>query len=147
MASIVRKAGVIWNGDSRSGSGTISTQSKALYEQPYTYATRFEEAPGTNPEELLAAAHAACFSMALASMLKSKGFTARQIETNAECTVEARDGGYEITRKQLHTRGQVPGIDDSAFQKIAADAGKNCPVSKLLGQGLKIDLKAELIEA
>ncbi len=145
MASITRKAGVIWNGDSRSGNGIISTESKVLYEQPYTYATRFENAAGTNPEELIAAAHAACFSMALASTLKKNGFTAQQIETNAECTIESKDGGYEITHMLLHTRCQIPGIDNPAFQKIAADAEKGCPVGKLLEKGLKVDLKAELI--
>ncbi len=146
MASITRKAGVIWNGDSRSGSGMISTESKVLYEQPYTFATRFENAAGTNPEELIAAAHAACFSMALASTLKKNGFTAKEIETNAECTIESRDGGYEFAHMLLHTRCQIPGIDDSTFQRLAGSAEKGCPVGKLLEKGLKVDLKAELIE-
>lgn len=146
MASITRKAGVLWNGDSRSGSGMISTESKALYEQPYTFAARFEDAAGTNPEELIAAAHAACFSMAFAGTLKRNGFTAKEIETNAECTIEPNDGGYEITHMLLHTRCQIPGIDDSAFQRLARESEKGCPVGKLLEKGLKVDLKAELIE-
>src|SRR5512141_1905274 len=99
MAEIVRKAGVIWNGDSRSGNGIISTESRVLYEQPYSYATRFGDSAGTNPEELIAAAHAACYSMALASTLKKSGFTPKEIETNAECTVQSQNGsGWEITR-------------------------------------------------
>lgn len=146
MASITRKAGVIWNGDSRSGSGMISTESKALYEQPYTYATRFEKAAGTNPEELIAAAHAACFSMALASTLKKNGFTAKEIETNAESTIESNGNGYEFTHMLLHTRCQVPGIDDATFQRLAGEAEKGCPVGKLLEKALKVDLKAELIK-
>ncbi len=145
MADIVRKAGVIWNGDSRSGNGIISTESKVLYEQPYSFGTRFEDAPGTNPEELIAAAHAACFSMAFASVLKKNGFTAKEIETNAECTISLKDGGYQITHMQLHTRGEVPGIDDPTFQKLAKDAEQGCPVSKLLRPGVPIDLKADLI--
>jgi lipoyl-dependent peroxiredoxin len=147
MASITRKAGVIWNGDSRSGSGMVSTESRVLYEQPYTYATRFENAAGTNPEELIAAAHAACFSMALASTLKKNGFTAKQIETNAECTIESGDGGYEFKHMLLHTRCQVPGVDNTTFQRLAGEAEKGCPVGKLLEKGMKVDLKAELIEA
>jgi osmotically inducible protein OsmC len=146
MAAITRKAGVIWNGDSRSGGGKISTESKVMYEQPYTYATRFEQAPGTNPEELIAAAHAACYSMAFASTLKKNGFVAREIETNAECTVEDRDGGHVITHMWLHVRGDVPNIDNDTFQRLALDADKTCPVSNLLRNGLKIDMKADLIE-
>ncbi len=146
MAQFVRKAGVIWNGDSRSGGGMISTESRVLYEQPDNFSTRFEDSPGTNPEELIAAAHAACFSMALASGLKKNGFTAKEIETNAECTIQSNDGGYEITNMLLHTRAQIPGIDNTAFQKLAKEAEQGCPVSKLLKNGLKIDLKAELID-
>lgn len=145
MTEIVRKAGVIWNGDSRSGNGMISTESKALYEQPYSFATRFENTPGTNPEELIAAAHAACYSMAFASTLKKNGFSPKEIETNAECTIESRDGGYEITRLRLHARGDIPDIDNATFQKLAKEADKGCPVSNLLRNGAKIDLKADLI--
>ncbi len=145
MTEIVRKAGVIWNGDSRSGNGIISTESKVLYEQPYSFATRFENSPGTNPEELIAAAHAACYSMAFASTLKKNNFTPKQVETNAECKIESRDGGFEITHMQLHVRADVPNIDDGTFQKLAKEADKSCPVSKLLRNGLKIDLKADLI--
>ena len=147
MASITRKAGVIWNGDSRSGSGIVSTESKVLYEQPYTHAGRFEQAPGTNPEELIAAAHAACFSMAFAGTLKKNGFTAKEIETNAEVTIEARESGYEFDHIRLHTRCQIPGIDNDTFQRLARDAEQGCPVGKLLEKAVKVDLEAELIES
>lgn len=146
MASITRKAGVIWNGDSRTGSGIVSTESKVLYEQPYTRAGRFENAPGTNPEELIAAAHAACFSMAFAGTLKKNGFTAKEIETNVEVTIEERNGGHEFDHIRLHTRCQIPGIDNDTFQRLAKDAEKGCPVGKLLEKGVRVELEAELIE-
>ncbi len=146
MADIVRKAGAIWNGDSKSGGGMISTESKAMYEQPYNFATRFGNTPGTNPEELIAAAHAACYSMAFASTLAKNGFSPKEVETNAECTIEPVDGGYKITRMWLHTRGDVPNIDNATFQKLAKEADKGCPVSNLLRNGVKIDLKADLIK-
>lgn len=147
MTEFVRKAGVIWNGDLRSGNGMISTESRVLYEQPYSYSTRFENTPGTNPEELIAAAHAACFSMAFASALAKNGFTAKQIETNAECTVQSKDGGgWQINHMLLHARAQIPNIDNDRFQQLAKEAADSCPVSVLLGKGLKIDLKADLVE-
>ena len=145
MTEIVRKAGVVWNGDLKNGGGMISTESRVLYEQPYNFSTRFENAPGTNPEELIAAAHAACYSMALASTLQKNGFTPREVETNAECTLQSKDGGFEITRMMLHARAQVPGIDNNTFQRLAVEADKGCPVSNLLRDGAQIDLKAELI--
>ena len=145
MAEMTRKAGVIWNGDSRSGKGIISTESKALYEHPYDFATRFESSPGTNPEELIAAAHAACYSMAFASTMKKNGFNPRETETNAECTIASKDGGYEITHMWLHVRADVPDIDNDTFQRLAKDAHKGCPVSNVLRKGLKIELKADLI--
>lgn len=147
MAEFVRKAGVLWNGDARSGNGIISTESRVLYEQPYSFATRFEDSPGTNPEELIAAAHAACYSMAFASTLKKNGFTARQIETNAECTVQSKNGGgWEISHMLLHVRAQIPGIDNDTFQKLVREANEGCPVSNLLRNGMKIDIKADLVE-
>ena len=143
---IKRKAGVVWKGDSRSGSGLITTESRALYEQPYTFKTRFDgdETSGTNPEELIAAAHAACFSMALAGILKRNDYESKQIETNATCTIVSTDSGYEISRMQLHVRAQVPSIEETAFQKLVAEAGKGCPVSKLLHKGLNIEIEAVL---
>jgi osmotically inducible protein OsmC len=145
MAEINRKAGVIWHGDLRSGSGVISTESQALFDQPYSYRTRFEEQPGTNPEELIAAAHAACFSMALAGTLVKKGLEPREIETNATCTVASKDGGFEITQMLLHVRGEVPGIDQAAFQQLVMETDRTCPVSNLLRDGLEIKIEVELI--
>ncbi len=146
MAQFVRKAGAIWNGDVKSGGGTISTESRVLYEQPYNFSTRFGDSAGTNPEELIAAAHAACFSMAFASTLKKNGYNPKEVETNAECTIQSKDGGWEISDMMLHTRAVVPDIDNDKFQKLAQEAEKGCPVSNLLRNGLKINLKADLIE-
>jgi len=145
MTEIYRKAGAMWSGDSRNGHGSISTESKVLYEQPYTYQTRFGEEAGTNPEELLAAAHAACFSMALASTLKKNGFEPKETDTNVTCTIASINGGYDITRMELHVRADVPGIDNAAFQKLVEQANTSCPVSKLLQHGLKIEIDATLI--
>ncbi|SRR6266496_5686374 len=145
MTEINRKAGAMWSGDSKNGQGQISTESKVLYEQPYTYQTRFGEESGTNPEELIAAAHAACFSMALASTLKKNGFEPKETDTNATCTIASSDGGYDITRMQLHVRADVPKIDNATFQKLVQEADTSCPVSKLLRNGLKIEIDATLI--
>ncbi len=146
MTEINRKAGVLWSGDSRTGHGWISTESKVLYEQPFSYQTRFGEGLGTNPEELIAAAHAACFSMALASTLKKNGFEPKQTDTNATCTVEAKDGGYEITHMLLHIRAEVPDIDEETFQRMIVETDQVCPVSKLLRNGLELEITATLNE-
>ena len=145
MTEMFRKAGAMWSGDSRNGYGSISTESKVLYEQPYTYQTRFGDEPGTNPEELIAAAHAACFSMALASTLKKNGFEPKETDTNATCTIAPIDGGYDITRMQLHVRADVPGIDNTTFQQLVQQADTSCPVSKLLRNALEIQIDATLI--
>jgi osmotically inducible protein OsmC len=147
MTEFNRKAGVLWTGDLENGSGLISTESRALYESPYNFQTRFGNATGLNPEELIAAAHAACFSMALANILKRKGYTPVQTEANATCTMRSRNGAFEITSILLHVRGQVPGIDAATFKKYALDAHKECPVSKILRDGLEIKIDADLIEA
>ena len=142
---ILRKAGVLWEGDLKNGKGLISTESQALYEQPYVFETRFEDAPGTNPEELIAAAHAGCFSMALASTLKKKGFEPKQVDTNATCTLAPIEGGgFEITRMELHVRGEVDDIDLETFKEIVSEADQGCPVSNLLRCGLEIQIEAEL---
>ena len=144
MTTINRKAGALWSGDSRSGVGTISTESQAVKQLPYNYQTRFGEQPGTNPEELIAAAHAACFSMALASTLKKNGYEPKKTDTNAACTIVSSNGGYEITHMQLHVRAEVPGIGEMAFQKLVEEADQHCPVSNLLRNGLKIEIDAVL---
>lgn len=146
MATIDRKAGVLWNGDLRSGNGVISTESRALFERPYSYKTRFEDEPGTNPEELLAGAHAACYSMAFAGTLKRNGFEPKSIDTSATCTMEPKpEGGFKITRMRLHVRGEVPGIDEATFKRMSEEADKGCPVSNLLRCGLDIEITTELI--
>jgi len=147
MTEIGRKAGVLWTGDSRSGRGSISTESKALYEVPFTYQTRFGDGTGTNPEELIAAAHAACFSMALASTLKKNGYEPKRTDTSGTCTVVSKNGGHEITNMRLHVRAEVPGIDDETFQKLIIEADQNCPVSNLLKHGLKLEITATLNES
>jgi osmotically inducible protein OsmC len=146
MAEFNRKADVVWRGDSPNGSGVISTESEALSEQPYSYQTRFQDKPGTNPEELLAAAHAACFSMALAGVIKKKGLNPVEIETNATCTVASKGDGFEITGMQLQVRGIVPDIDQPAFEQLVVETNRVCPVSTLLREGLEITIDAALVQ-
>lgn len=146
MAKILRKAGAIWNGDLKDGHGLISTESMALNEQPYNFRTRFEAEKGTNPEELIAAAHAACYSMAFASTLKKKGYHPERLETSSTCTLSPKDGGgFKITGMRLNVRGQVPGIDAETFEAISREADAGCPVSNLLRSGLEIVIETELI--
>ncbi len=145
MAEFDRKAGVLWTGDLRTGNGLISTESKALFEVPYSYQTRFEDKVGFNPEELIAAAHAACFSMSVASTLKKDGFTPVQTETTATCTFAVGDGVPRITKMVLHVRCEVPDIDEAKFKQLVMDADKGCPVSNLLRNGLKIEITTDLI--
>jgi len=143
---ILRKANVVWEGNLRNGEGTINTESKALLEKPYSFATRFENQPGTNPEELIAAAHAACFSMAFASTLKKNGYESDRIETHSVCTLAPKTGGgFEITKMQLNVRGQVAEIDEDTFEEIAELADAGCPVSNLLRCGLEIEIEVELV--
>lgn len=146
MATIQRNAEAIWSGDLRSGKGQISSTSGVLKQTPYSFATRFENSPGTNPEELIAAAHAACYSMAFAYTLSNKGYQPTSVETRATCSVESqKTGGFKITTIRLETRGQVPGIDGETFQAIAQEAEAGCPVSNALREGVKIELDAKLV--
>jgi osmotically inducible protein OsmC len=138
--AIERTATGTWRGALKSGSGTIGTTSGVLRDTPFTFATRFESAKGTNPEELIAAAHAACFSMAFANYLTTQGHEPEQISTRATITL---DNGA-INKMRLVTEGDVPGIDDAAFKRLAAEAEKKCPVSNLLRNGLAITLEATL---
>lgn len=146
MAEFNRKAGALWTGDLRTGNGLVSTESRTLFELPYSFETRFGEKAGLNPEELIAAAHAACFSMAMASTLEKNGFIPVQTETTATCTVESQNGGFGITTMRLHVRCEVPGIDEATFNKLVMEADKGCPVSNLLQDGLKIEITTDLIE-
>lgn len=147
MAQKIRKAGAMWHGDLKNGKGTISTESQALYEQPYNYGMRFEDDKGTNPEELIAAAHSACYSMALANTLKKKGYDPQVIGTNAECTLDLSGASPVITHLWLHVRGVVPGISEADFAKIAKEADQGCPVSNLLRPGVEIEHEVELVDA
>ncbi len=145
MANITRTSQAEWSGDLRSGKGQIVTESGVLQDIPYSFATRFEEKPGTNPEELIAAAHAACYSMAFAGILKKKGYTPEEISTRAVCILEPQEsGGYKIARMHLDVLGKVPNMDAETFEKLAKEA--ECPVSNLLSQGLKIEIEAGLLE-
>jgi osmotically inducible protein OsmC len=140
---IVRKGSAVWQGGLKAGKGTISTESGALKSYPYGFASRFEGQRGSNPEELIAAAHASCFTMALSLILGEAKLTAEQMETSAEVTLEQVEGGYSITAVHLTLRAKIPGADQAAFEKLTTLAKEGCPVSKLLKA--KITLDASLI--
>ena len=137
----VRSASAQWNGDLRSGNGTMSVGSGA-FQGAYSFGTRFEEAPGTNPEELIAAAHASCFSMALSAQLGGANLTPESINTTANLKMEKLDAGWAITAIHLEVKAKIPNADDAAFQKAAENAKAGCPVSKVLNA--KISMNAVL---
>jgi osmotically inducible protein OsmC len=145
MAELIRQAGAVWKGDLRTGKGMISSQSTVLAEVPYSFVTRFENEPGTNPEELIASAHAACYAMAFANTLAQKGYKPESIDVYAACFLEKQEVGWAITRMKLRARGVVPDIDADTFLKVAHEADKGCPVSNLLRPGLTIELETELL--
>lgn len=132
-----------WQGDIKQGKGTISTQSGALNEQPYGFNTRFEDEPGTNPEELIGGAHAGCFSMAFSLQLGNAGYTPDSIDTKAKVTLEKDGDGFSITKVHLDMTAKIPGIDDDEFQNIAKAAKEGCPVSKLLNADITLDAKLQ----
>ncbi len=138
---MIRKAKAVWRGTGRDGSGVLSTDSGVLAETPYSFKTRFESEKGTNPEELIAAAHAGCFTMALAFRLQRAGYTPTELSTEAAVTLEQDDAGFRISRSALTLRAQVPNLDDDAFARMASDAEKNCPVSKILKTDITLDAK------
>ncbi len=138
-----RKAEAEWNGTLREGKGTLKGESGA-FNVPYSFASRFEEGKGTNPEELIGAAHAGCFSMSLAAGLTKAGHKPTSVRTRAAVTVEPVEGGFGITKIDLDTEATVPGLDDKTFQEQAKTAKENCPVSKAL-TGTRITLKAKLV--
>jgi osmotically inducible protein OsmC len=145
MADIKRSGKAVWSGDLRRGSGWISVESGAFKGEPYGFGTRFEDEPGTNPEELIAAAHAACYGMAFSAALSERGFEPARIETHATCSLSPQNGGgFAITRMHLRVRGQVPNIDENTFRQVAEQADHECPVSNLLRKGLQIELDAAL---
>jgi len=137
-----KSASAHWEGDLKQGKGTISTQSGALRSNPYGFNTRFEDQPGTNPEELVAAAHAGCFSMAFSLMLGEEGFTPDSIDTKATATLEKTDEGFTVTTLDLEMEASIPKIDQKRFEEIANKAKAGCPISRLLNA--KITLKARL---
>jgi len=138
-----RTASASWHGGAQDGSGTLATQSGTLKDVPFTFKARFGDGKGTNPEELIAVAHAGCFSMALSFALGNAGHPPQSIETNAALTLEKLESGFSITAIHLVTRARVPGIDAAAFHKVADGAKSGCPVSKVLNA--KITLEASLV--
>ena len=136
-----QKASAQWQGSLKEGTGTLSTGSGALVEKPYSFKTRFEGEQGTNPEELIGAAHAGCFSMAFSMMLGMAGFTPDKIETSAVITLEARDGGFAITASHLDVTATIPGIDEATFQDLAGQAKAGCPVSKVLNASITMEAR------
>ncbi|MFV0265335.1 MAG: OsmC family protein [Kluyvera sp.] len=137
--TIHKKGQARWEGDLKHGKGTVSTESGVLDRQPYGFNTRFEGAKGTNPEELIGAAHAACFSMALSLMLGEAGYTADHIDTVADVSLDKTDGGFAITRVALKSNVAVPGIDEKNFDDIIQKAKAGCPVSQLLKAEITLD--------
>ena len=138
-----RNGSAVWNGGLKDGKGTVSTQSGVLKEQSYSFVSRFEAGTGTNPEELIAAAHAGCFSMALSAELEKAGSKAESVATTATVVLEFVDGAPTVTKVHLKTDANVPGLDDAKFQEIAKGAKENCPISRLL-KAAEIDLEATL---
>jgi lipoyl-dependent peroxiredoxin len=136
-----RKASAVWNGGLKDGKGTISSTSGVLSNTPYSFTTRFEGTPGTNPEELIAAAHAACFSMALSAQLGGANLKPESIHTTATLTMEKLDAGWTITAVHLDVVAKVPGASAEAFNKAAGDAKAGCPVSKVLNAKISMDAK------
>ncbi len=140
---MAKKASAIWKGGLKDGSGTISTETGVLNNAPYGFKSRFENGPGTNPEELLAAAHAGCFSMALSLILGEAGLTAEKIETHAAVTLEKVGDGFSITSSHLDVSAKIPGADNAKFQDAAEKAKVGCPLSKVLNAKITMNAKLE----
>jgi len=140
---MIRKSNAVWRGTGRDGAGDLTSASGVLSQTPYSYKTRFEDQPGTNPEELLAAAHAGCFTMALAFALQQAGFTAEELRTEAAVSLDPDGGGFKISRSALTLRAKIPGLDAAKFQELAKAAEQNCPVSKVLNAEITLDAQLE----
>jgi lipoyl-dependent peroxiredoxin len=138
---MIRKAKAIWHGTGRAGNGNLTTDSGVLDNTPYSFKTRFENEKGTNPEELIAAAHAGCFTMALAFQLQGAGFTPTELVTEAAVSIDPEGQGFRISRSALTLRATVPNLDQATFDRLAGDAEKNCPVSKVLNAAITLDAK------
>ncbi|MCS5710000.1 OsmC family peroxiredoxin [Candidatus Berkiella aquae] len=137
-----RTASAHWTGDLKQGKGQLTSESNVLKNTPYSFTTRFAGEKGTNPEELIAAAHAGCFTMALSAMLGQAGFVAESLQTQAVVELDQVEGNWTVTAIDLSLTGKIPGIDNTKFQELATQAKQNCPISRLLNT--KISLKAEL---
>ncbi len=140
---MIRKAHAVWRGTGRDGTGDLTTDSGVLSSTPYSFKTRFESEPGTNPEELIAAAHAGCFTMALAFQLQTAGFTPDELKTEAAVSLVQAEGGFRIERSALTLRAKVPGLDKARFDELAGVAEKNCPVSRVLNAEITLDATLE----
>ena len=140
---MVRKGSAEWKGSLKEGKGTVSTESGGLTNVAHSFSTRFENERGTNPEELIAAAHAGCFSMALSGQLAAAGMTAESIRTTAAVTIDKVEGGFAITAVHLDVIARIPGADRAKFEKAAQDAKSGCPVSKLLNARITMDARLE----
>lgn len=138
-----RKGSAVWRGGLKDGKGVVSTDSGVLSNTQYSFSTRFEDGKGTNPEELIAAAHAGCFSMALSAQLGSAGITPEQIQTTATVSLDKTDGGFAITAIHLDVLAKIPGGNKQAFDTAASDAKTGCPVSKVLNATITMDTRLE----
>ena len=138
---MIRKAKAVWHGTGRAGNGNLSTDSGVLADTPYSFKTRFENEKGTNPEELIAAAHAGCFTMALAFALQQGGYEPTELSTEAAITLDQQGQGFTITKSALTLTASVPGLDEATFKQMAEGAEKNCPVSKLMKAEITLDAK------
>ena len=143
MANITRTAAAHWQGSGKEGKGTLTTQSGVLSETQYSFSTRFAEGKGTNPEELIAAAHAGCFSMALAFQLSGAGHPPQDLHTEARLTMEQEGAGWKIATVALRLRAKVPGIDAATFNKLTEQAKATCPVSRVLNVAITLDATLE----
>jgi lipoyl-dependent peroxiredoxin len=136
---MIRKANATWRGTGKDGDGRLTSDSGVLSATPYSFRTRFQDEKGTNPEELIAAAHAGCFTMALAFQLQNAGFDPTELSTEAAVSLTQEGQGFRITRSALTLKAQVPGIDRGKFEELARNAEKNCPVSKVLNAEITLD--------
>ncbi len=136
-----RKGSAVWTGDLKTGKGHVSTESGALKDNAYGFNTRFEDTPGTNPEELVGAAHASCYAMAMSLGLGEMDLTADKINASAKVTLSEVDGGFAVTKVHLDVSAKIPGISEADFQKVAEETKKNCPISKLLTADITLDAK------
>jgi osmotically inducible protein OsmC len=143
MMTIKRSGSAVWSGGLKDGKGTVSTQSGVLDKTQYGFTTRFENGPGTNPEELIAAAHASCFTMAVSGTLGEAGMTAQEMNTTATVSLDKVEGGFAITAVHLNLVARIPGANKEAFEAAAMKAKQNCPVSKVLNANITLDARLE----